>query len=41
MNARLTPVGVALDAWMTQRGGSALLTRRKRERFAALLATSY
>jgi phenylacetate-coenzyme A ligase PaaK-like adenylate-forming protein len=38
MTTKLTPVGVALDAWMTQRGGSALITRRQRERLAALVA---
>jgi hypothetical protein len=38
MTTKLTPVGVAWDAWMTQRSGSALVTRRQRERLAALVA---
>jgi phenylacetate-CoA ligase len=37
MNSELTPVGVAWDAWRTQRGGPALMTRRQQERLYALL----
>jgi phenylacetate-coenzyme A ligase PaaK-like adenylate-forming protein len=37
MNTKLTPIGVALDAWSTQRRGSVCVRQRQRERLAALL----
>ena len=36
MNTKLTPIGVAWDAWTTQRGGSEGVMERQRQRFAAL-----
>ena len=36
MNTKLTPIGVAWDAWTTQRGGSGRVMERQRQRLAEL-----
>jgi phenylacetate-coenzyme A ligase PaaK-like adenylate-forming protein len=38
MTTKLSPIGVAWDAWMTQRGGSALIAQRQRDRLDRLVA---
>ena len=40
MNTNLNPVGIAWDAWTTQRGGSAVAMQCQRERLRTLLGYS-
>jgi hypothetical protein len=36
-STRLNPLGVAWNAWLTERGGTALVAQRQRERLTALV----